>query len=72
MTINIALILYFLMLLVFFGGVASITYHLVYYRMNQLFATLTTVVFIIGAIVFFLANIAFALRVDWSQFALIF
>ena len=72
MSINIALILYVLMLAVFLGGVVSIVYHLVFYQMNHAFSTLTTVIFIVGAVVFFLTNIVLAFSFDWSQFVIIF
>lgn len=69
---NLALIVYFVLMVAFLLCSAAIVYHLVKYQLNRKSTWITTGLFLAGALFFFLMNVSAALQVDWSQFTLSF
>lgn len=66
------IILYFLVILFFLGGVVVVAYHLVKYQFNKKITAITLWIFLGGAAMLLLINIITALRIDWSQYSIIF
>lgn len=66
------LILYYIVIAFFLGGVVVVTYHLVKYQLNKKVTMFTLWLFLGGAAIFLLFNIAIALQINWSQYSIIF
>ncbi len=69
--INVFLLFYLLIIVVFAGGVFVVVYHLVFYRLNRATTNILVGIFLIGSAFFFLLSLLAALAVDWDKWKLI-
>ncbi|HHX58345.1 MAG TPA: hypothetical protein GX706_01080 [Candidatus Moranbacteria bacterium] len=69
--VNLFLMLYLLIVIVFIGGVLVVTYHLVFYRLNKISTNLMVGVFLAGSFFFLLLSLLAAITVDWSKWNII-
>lgn len=67
--LNLAFIIYLLLVAVFVGGVLAVIYHLYAYRMNNGFSAFMMVLFLCVSIVLLLINIGIADKMNWSSFS---
>lgn len=66
------ILLYFIVIAFFLGGVAVVAYHLVKYQLNRKIMSLILWIFLGGSALLFLINLVIALSIDWSQYSITF
>lgn len=66
------LILYFLFLAIFLGGVFAVLYHLHVYKFNEKVSLLASSLFIVGSLILVAINIVIAIEVNWEDFSIVF
>jgi hypothetical protein len=65
MILNLALILYLFLLLLFVVGNIIVVYHLLTFRLNQVLGVFMVGLLLVGSIILFSFNLFYFSRVDW-------
>lgn len=66
------LIVYFVLLALFIGGVFAVIYHLEVYKFNSRISLFVSALFIMGVLILLAINIVIALGINWSELEVVF
>lgn len=66
------LIVYFVLLALFIGGVFAVIYHLEVYKFNSRISLFVSALFIVGVLILLAINIVIALGINWSELEVVF
>ena len=66
------IIIYFILLALFIGGVFAVLYHLQVYRFNGRASLFISLLFLVGVMILLTINIVLAMGINWHELDVVF